>query len=246
MAIISKPVYEISIADFKPVQIELSKMFEKIIKLVAPYKNPKQQTSKKYNDIDFIRELIRFVKSGSTYWSKFDSPISGLHKKHKYYCSINAYAHLYLFLLTRYKKHNNGALKIQSIDSKFVKNIMGTEYVDRNPHYKNKNGFKLSQEVDSNGVWYSTVIGHSSESDIKLAYVNYDNRILEINTLDASKNNKHKQYYLADKGYDSRANKQFLTDMGYTPIIATNKRNARRQIRKMTQEEKKKYMSNEL
>ena len=48
------------------------------------------------------------------------------------------------------------------IDTKFIKNILGTEYVDRNPNYKSKKGFKLSQETDTNGVWFSLIISYSS------------------------------------------------------------------------------------
>ena len=37
--------------------------------------------------------------------------------------------------------------------------------------------------------------------------------------------NRYKQYLLADSGYDSKENHNFLIKKGYTPIIIQNKRN---------------------
>jgi len=37
-------------------------------------------------------------------------------------------------------------------DTMFVKNKQGTEMVDRNKYYKNKNGLKVSNIVDTNGT----------------------------------------------------------------------------------------------
>jgi transposase len=48
-----------------------------------------------------------------------------------------------------------------------------------------------------------------------------------LNTLKNSKNNRYKQYLLADSGYHSQNNINYLKKIGYTPIIAYNKRNCK-------------------
>jgi hypothetical protein len=223
MTILSKLIQNnSSISEF--IHDDICNVFNKIIEQIYPPKDPRLQTSVKYKEIDYIKELTRFVTSGSTYWSKFKSPMD-IHKKHKHYCSLNAYEHLYSYYLNKYAKLvPKRTYKKQMIDTKFVKNILGTECVDRNPNYKNKNGFKISQETDVNGVWFSLIIANSSESDNTIALVNYENRLININTLDVKDNNKHKHYYLSDMGYDSKTNRDCLKEKGYIPIMSSSQK----------------------
>lgn len=50
---------------------------------------------------------------------------------------------------------------------------------------------------------------------------------VDLNTQRNSKVNRYKQNFLADGGYHSEANKKYLKESGYVPIIAYNKRNTR-------------------
>ena len=43
--------------------------------------------------------------------------------------------------------------------------------------------------------------------------------------------NRHKQYMLADKGYDTKEIRKFITKNGYTPIIDYNKRNTKDKLK---------------
>ena len=67
----------------KPDNETISNMLDKIVHQLDP-KDPRLQTAKKYNEAQYIDGIIKFVSSGSKYWSKFKSPID-IHRKHKYY-----------------------------------------------------------------------------------------------------------------------------------------------------------------
>ena len=45
------------------------------------------------------------------------------------------------------------------------------------------------------------------------------------NSYPVSNENKYKQYFLADSGYDSKRIRKFVVKKGYTPIIKPNNRN---------------------
>jgi hypothetical protein len=53
------------------------------------------------------------------------------------------------------------------------------------------------------------------------------NKLPNLNTLKNSKVNRYKQYFLADSGYDTEENKNFLKEKGYIPLIKYNKRNTK-------------------
>ena len=136
---------------------------------------------------------------------------------------------------------HKGIFKVHSTDTKFIKNYYGMEGVDRNPFYNNKNGLKLSTEVDLHGVWFSLMLCFASEADSKVVQENFKNRILKTVTENVKNNKKFKHYYLADKGYDFKDLRNILDEMGYTVVIPRNKRNIKdeSQIIHLTDEEKK-------
>ena len=175
------------------------KFLSKIEKIIPKKEiDPRLQTrlNKNNNHLETIEKLIKFITSGSVFWGRYD-PSYKIHKLHMDYCNHNVYSYLYLFLLNKYKTLvGNEPFKVQSTDTKFIKNINGVEGVDRNPHYNNKNGFKISVEIDSNGIWFSLIIGYASESDYKIYLNNLDNRLIHVNTLKAKNSNKHKQYLM--------------------------------------------------
>ena len=51
---------------------------------------------------------------------------------------------------------------------------------------------------------------------------------IDINTLKNSTHNRYKQHMLADSGYDSNLNKNYLRKKGYIPIIAPNIKNTKK------------------
>lgn len=207
----------------------ISDLLTKIAGQVVPAKDKRLQTNIKYRPEEHNKAIVQFVCSGNVFWSRHTSS-SMPHKTHMINCRYNAYAYLYAFLHDKYSCIvEPGHLKRQSTDTKFIKNIKGSEFVDQNPKYKNKNGFKISTEVDANGVWFSTTFAYATEADYKISIEEINNRLVIIDTLTASKNNKHKQYMLEDGAYDVAQVRSLLEEKGYTPIIPHNKRNTHKE-----------------
>ena len=116
-------------------------------------------------------------------------------------------------------------------------------YVARNSFYKGKNACKLSLIVDSNGIAYSSIIKNAALSDSTILHTNIDNLLIDPETKKYENCNRHKQNMYADSGYDTKAIRNRLTELGYLSLIPQNKRNIKdpKKIIKFTDEEKKKY-----
>ena len=67
----------------------------------------------------------------------------------------------------------------------------------------------------------------SKKSDSRVLKETIENLSIDLGTLKNSDNNRYKQYFLADSGYDTNHNKKYLKRRGYIPIIAYNKRNTK-------------------
>lgn len=69
------------------------------------------------------------------------------------------------------------------------------------------------------------------------------NILINTKTINYKNHNRYKQYFLADKGYDSHNVRKNLKAKGYIPIIAHNKRNTKdvKKIKKLSKFEKIKY-----
>lgn len=87
-------------------------------------------------------------------------------------------------------------LKFQLTDTTFIPNKYGTENVDRNTYYNNKNGFKLSTITDKNGVHFGFSVHYGSSSDIDIFEQTFNEIFIDTKT-SKIKNNKYKQYMLA-------------------------------------------------
>ena len=67
----------------------------------------------------------------------------------------------------------------------------------------------------------------SKQSDAISLIETVDKIQININTLKNSTHNRYKQHMLADSGYDSNRNKNYLRKKGYIPIIASNIKNTK-------------------
>jgi len=108
------------------------------------------------------------------------------------------------------------------------------DYNLRNPAQNEQ--VSRSTITDSKGTPIANTIISSKQHDCISIEETIDKIPLDLGTLKNSKNNRYKQYMLADSGYDSRKNAQYLKQLGYTPLIAYNKRNAtdKEKIKKRT------------
>ena len=75
---------------------------------------------------------------------------------------------------------------------------------------------KISHLVDSNGVVLTNYIFSGKCSDFKSVHQTFDKLTVNLNTKKYENNNKYKQYFLADSGYDSKKIHNLVIKKGYT------------------------------
>lgn len=107
------------------------------------------------------------------------------------------------------------------------KQIREESFIDFNKYNSRKKCFKISTITDSLGTPLSISMISAKQSDNISITETINNLPVNLNTLRNSKNNRYKQYMLADSGYSSNKNNSYLKKLGYTPIIAYNKRNCK-------------------
>lgn len=215
-------------------------IFKEIIK--DHYKD--QYASRKRDEITYFREIL-YVITSLTYWNRYKGIINAkvLHNKHMEYMRKGFYDELFRRIINKYVVVNGYFIyKLQSTDTSFVsnKNCCG---LPRNKYYKSKRGIKISSINDINGIPLSLLITEGSINDSKILIETINCAQIDTKPNNYKHSNKHKQYMLADKGYDTKELRQFLTEKGYTPIIGYNKRNIKdvNKLNKLTVAEKKKY-----
>jgi transposase len=182
--------------------------------------------ARKRNEIEYFKHIINLLYS-CPYWSRYNGSINGklLHKKHTEYVKKGLYNQLFTEVLHRYIFKNKYYIyKFLSTDTCFIPNKCGIK-LSRNRFYKSKKGLKISTINDVNGIPLSIIIKNGNIHDSKIFIETYHNMKVNTEAYKYKKSNKHKQYVLADKGYDSGDIKKFLEKEGYDYIIPQNKRN---------------------
>lgn len=177
--------------------------------------------------------------------TKYKGKINGklLNSKHNEFIKYKIYDLAYRELINKYiLKNTHHKLKYLSIDTLFVKNkgIFVTRYdkinknIGRNKFYKNKRGIKVSTIVDSNGVPLNLECFMGNSNDAKFVDRLYHNSFVDFSLV--NKKYKKKSYFLGDKAYDTN-NIRNLTKNHIT-IIDYNKRNTKKEVKKLNKFEK--------
>lgn len=200
---------------------------------------PRTSGNIKYSYEDILSSLILFTTTQVS-WRQFQGKIPGkyLNSLHLQFVRKGIYEKINGHLLELYlEKDRSLKLKYQSIDSSFIANKRGLtntspKFITNNRYNGRKNYLKISHLVDSKGVVLGSHIISGNRSDCKSVDDTIDNINVNVNTLKCSKNNKHKQYLLADSGYDTKEIHKNLISRGYTPIIKPNKRNTKDESKK--------------
>lgn len=222
---------------------ELRKLFAEIINEYS-LKDLRLQTNQDNTTFDYVKGIFKFVRNG-VYWnrisefgnSKAKNPGKLLHEKHMQFVRSCMYEKLLYNITNSYFKNNKCTkLKDQASDTIFIKNKLGTEMVDRNKYYKNKNGIKISNITADKGIQIALSFAIGSEADCIIIEDTLSNFFVDTLTEKYKNNNKFKQYLSADKAYDTKEVKKMISNKGYHPIIAQNKR-------KITDEEKITHLS---
>lgn len=200
--------------------------------------------SRKVDEITYFKEIV-YVLTSNTYWSRYRGPIKWkvLHNKHIEYIKNGFYNELYKRIINQYiQKKGYSILKIQSTDTSFIPNKCCSK-LPRNKYYKSKRGLKISSINDINGIPLSLIVSEGSKNDSKLLIDTYNEMTINPQTNKYKQSNRHKQYFLADKGYDTNEVRTFLNNKGYQTIIAYNKRNTKdnNKLKRLSNKEKKIY-----
>jgi len=161
-----------------------------------------------------LREYDMYVKENNLHFPKKTQMCEFIQKLSKYSIMKNIY-------LTHLPKTDSNII---SIDSSFIQNKSNSLHVDRNRHYYNKKGIKVTALVDDNELPTEIKITKASINDAKIAndFVN-EIPIKSIND----------KILLADAGYDSSIIKNTLRKKKCKFIIAKNKRNKKTKKEKL-------------
>ena len=201
--------------------------FKSITKDIYDHKNP----NRILNESDYFEAYLNFLDN-SIYYSRFSFTINGITIKGKYlnekvtkWANRNIFNMIYKKISETYIDRSYKTKKIVSIDSQFIRNrLMPTKskIIGRNKYYKNKRGTKLTVIVDEKGLPLTLSLDNGCKYDSKIC-------LKECNKLIKSGENKkcNKMYLLADSGYDSHSNKQFLIDNRIEPVIKWNRKNTK-------------------
>lgn len=173
-----------------------------------------------------------------------------LRKKHNEWIKLGVYERVYENSLKKYLKTTSTTteLKYQSIDSTFIEDVNGSKYATYNKIYRRRKnesskGIKVTSITTTNGIPISVCIDQGHKYDSPLLSNAVSKCVIDCKTKKYKNHNRYKQYFLADKGYDSKKNHKLLTDKGYIPIICQNRRNIKNKklIRKLNSKQKSIY-----
>ena len=96
-------------------------------------------------------------------------------------------------------------------------NKFGKNKIARNKYFKNKNCNKISLITDNDGIPLSVVVDKGNKHDLKFI-TKHKNDLIKLTT--HSKNN---HILLADKAYESKNHRLFLSTIGYYFMIPIKK-----------------------
>jgi transposase len=210
--------------------------------------NPKNNSKNtKYSSLQYAQCIIN-VLSGSSSWRSFDGLINGrvLNNKHNQLIKVGVYDKLFDECHKIYFSNNlSKEVKYQSIDTTFISNKgCCDKIVTRNKYYKNKKGIKISTIVSTSGIPLGKpLLVSGTIHDSKTVNDTLDRSQLNMNTYKNRNSNRHKQIFLADKGYSSNVIEKTLRKKGYKVLIPQNRRNIKNKklIKNMTCKDVKVY-----
>lgn len=208
--------------------IKLRRIITRYIKSIFPDKYSFKYKNQKHDLCDIIDAIVFILKNDTSYTRLIINGIPGktLNTHFNFFANNNVFDKIYVLLLKKHLKKNRcNKLKFQSIDSSYFYNVQCSENLKRNTYYKGKRGLKLSAIIDSTGMPLSLLLKDGNEHDSTFVEDNLNHLMIDPNTINYIKINKHKQYLLADTGYDSKEIRKLVSRKGYTYKCPQNRRN---------------------
>ncbi len=204
--------------------INLSKIFGETYKeYCLEHKFIKHISKSKHSVQDIFLAFHKFVRN-STYFSRHTEIVNGkqLNKIHNFLVEYSFYDILYKKILDIYLNVTNyETLKFISFDGQFIRNILCTEYNDRNPFYNNKPGLKVHIIVDELRTPISLLITESTDNDALSVKPLFENIFIDASCLQ-----KHTLSVAADTGYEGFMNNYYIAEKGLDFYVGYNKRNS--------------------
>jgi transposase len=207
-------------------------LMKTIIQRLDIKKNMSYARNIKHSVEEYVAGIIE-VLTNNISWRRYNGKINGrvLNNKHNEYVKLGVYDELYKINLKKYlRKNKKRFLKYLSMDSSFVENINGINKIGRNIYYKNKQGRKITAIVDSKGIPLNICLSEGNKHDCS---------IFKENEKMIEKASMKEQYFMADKGYDSKEIRKILKEKGYISIIP--KRKNKKNKKSLNKNEIRKY-----
>jgi len=137
---------------------------------------------------------------------------------------------------------NYDAFRYISTDICFIPNKYGYN-TKRNPQYEWKKGLKVSTIINNNGNPLAITTGEGNKNDCKIFLDIYDEIIIDTVAYKYKNSNRYKQYFLADKIYDTNEIKNLMNKDGFNCIIPQNRRNIKdkKKLRRLNNKQKTVY-----
>lgn len=173
--------------------------------LTKKYYNKKYPHTK-YSLNKIIQSIFYILRTGISWRDlNFGTHWNSVYFHFSRFCALNIF---YKFFVSIRDKYLCGINKyVYIVDSTFIQNKSGKQFIGRNKFFKNKNCNKISLITDSVGVPLSIFIGSGNTHDIPLLK-NHFNDLFIISK-------KHSITLLADKGYISKHLSHDLNSYSY-------------------------------
>ena len=205
----------------------LSEIFERLVLQQAQLRCPQRKTGRprELSDDVALRLIFKVVRTGMQ-WREVDCDVchTTLLRRMHLWVRASVFESAYKKALRTYKRLN--AATQYSIDSSYIKNEFGQRCVGRNHTDRGRKALKVSMIVDQHGVPYAACCHPGNIPDVSLLRDTLNSRLEKLEALPL----------YADKGYDSRKNRQICDDSGLKDRIfrrrtkTTRRTNAKRVV----------------
>ena len=131
------------------------------------------------------------------------------HNHYIKWCEYNIFKIAYKKILKLNNIGKRKSTKYMCIDTTFVKNFYGRDYIGRNPTDRGRNATKVSAIVTDNGTPVSLTLYPANVSDTTTVNESVNNILIDYERMPM----------YGDKGYDSISNRIFLETRNFIPNI---------------------------
>ena len=182
-------------------------------RIEALYSSTRKRRPMQLNIGEGIDCLFRLVRTGMQ-WREVNIASASyitLFKHVHRWVDAGVFQATYASLLDRYASARNQ--KYYIIDSSHIKNAYGRQGLGRSPVDRGRKGLKISILADENGMVHSIRNDAANVSDFKLFTPMLTSMLINLRRIEV----------FADKGYDSKANREAAYEQGFLPRIMKRK-----------------------